>query len=255
MTQLIGKDNPKFIDRTGEKHMTNEGYEAEIIEYRKAIDLDIKFSDGTILKNIHYGNLIKGTVGHPYHKSVNGVGYKGVGRHKSKEKGKDTKVYKVWNSIMERGYSTIFKKKHPNYKDVTVCEEWHNFQNFGDWFETNYNPKTMQGWHIDKDILVKGNRVYSSTTCCFVPLEINSMFTVSRNNKYPTGVHYHIRNKTFTSSINRRHLGSFDTPEEAFQVYKVAKEKHIKEVADKWKDFIDPRVYQAMYNYEVEITD
>jgi len=26
-------------------------------------------------------------------------------------------------------------------------------------------------------------------------------------------------------------------------------------VADKWKNQIDPRVYEAMYNYKVEITD
>ena len=50
-------------------------------------------------------------------------------------------------------------------------------------------------------------------------------------------------------------MGTFDTSEEAFQAYKVAKEQYIKEVADKWREQIEPRVYKAMYKYQVEITD
>lgn len=50
-------------------------------------------------------------------------------------------------------------------------------------------------------------------------------------------------------------LGSYDTPEEAFQVYKQAKETYIKEVADRWVGQIDPRVYEALMKYEVHIDD
>mgnify|MGYP001557437674 CR=1 FL=1 len=32
-------------------------------------------------------------------------------------------------------------------------------------------------------------------------------------------------------------------------------EKYIKEVAEGWKDKIDSKVYQALINYQVEITD
>jgi len=53
----------------------------------------------------------------------------------------------------------------------------------------------------------------------------------------------------------RKRLGSFSTPEEAFQIYKEAKEAYIKEVANKWKDQIDNRVYEALTTYEVEIND
>lgn len=45
------------------------------------------------------------------------------------------------------------------------------------------------------------------------------------------------------------------TPEEAFAVYKREKEKYIKEVANKWKDQIDPRVYESLMNWTIEITD
>lgn len=73
----------------------------------------------------------------------------------------------------------------------------------------------------------------------------------------PIGITYY-RNK-FQAQITRNnelvYLGAFATLEEAFQVYKTAKEAHIKEVANRWKDKIDTRVYEAMYNYQVEIID
>ena len=50
-------------------------------------------------------------------------------------------------------------------------------------------------------------------------------------------------------------MGTYITPEEAFCAYKQAKEAHIKDVANKWKDKIDPRVYDALVSYQVEITD
>ena len=69
-------------------------------------------------------------------------------------------------------------------------------------------------------------------------------------------------NKTkgkFVAQLNKNGkligLGYFDFELEAFSVYKEQKECHIKEVANKWKDQIDPRVYEALMNYQVEITD
>ena len=60
---------------------------------------------------------------------------------------------------------------------------------------------------------------------------------------------------TISKNNVKLYLGLFDTPEEAFQAYKTAKEEYIKEVADKGKESISPKVYRAMYNYKVEITD
>jgi hypothetical protein len=117
----------------------------------------------------------------------------------------------------------------------------------------------MKGWHLDKDIICSECKIYSPETCAFVPPEINGIFTNSSSfrGKYPIGV-YKQKNR-FLASINtyksQKKLGSFLTYEEAFQTYKIEKEKYIKEVADKWKDQLDPRVHKAMYNYQVEITD
>ena len=51
------------------------------------------------------------------------------------------------------------------------------------------------------------------------------------------------------------YLGVFETPKQAFQVYKQAKEDYIKEVAEEYKGKIDNRLYEALMNYEVEIDD
>ena len=54
---------------------------------------------------------------------------------------------------------------------------------------------------------------------------------------------------------NQEHLGLFKTEIEAFNAYKVAKESFVKEQANEWQSQIDPRAYNALMSYVVEITD
>ena len=116
-------------------------------------------------------------------------------------------------------------------------------------------------WVLDKDILVKGNKVYSPQTCCFVPQEINVLLTNCRKRRgeCPIGVSFIKAKQKFSVSLaydgKNKTIGHFDNPLEAFNAYKKAKELRIKELADKWKEQLEPRVYEALYNYKVEITD
>ena len=193
--------------------------------------------------------------------SVYNVGYLGVGKYNVEYRKNNKKCYNTWRRMIERCYSKNYKKRYITYKDCTVYERWHNFQNFAEWFEKNYNSEIMNGWELDKDILVKGSKVYSESTCSFVPKEINYLFTKRQNKRgdYPIGVNFHIKTKKYRASINingnQKHLKLCNTPEEAFETYKTAKEACIKEVAEKWKGLISDKVYEAMYNYEVEIID
>ncbi len=244
-----------FIDRTGEKHITKEGYEIEIIECFGTKDCTIQFENGFIIKNKQYHNIVKGLIKNPYHKSSCGVGYLGEGKYSWKT---HTKIYSTWNAMLRRCYNEAYQEKYPTYIGCSVAEEWECFQNFAQWYENNWKPY-MQGWQLDKDIMVKDNKCYSFETCCFLPQELNLLFVKcnSHRGKYPIGV-FKNGNKFQTqiaSNGKRVHVGLFNTPEEAFQAYKTTKEKYIKEVADKWKDKLDPRVYQALINYQVEITD
>jgi hypothetical protein len=245
-------------DRTGEKHISNQGYEIEIIGCFGALNCTIQFEDGTIRYNIQYDNIKRGTVKNFYHKSPYGVGYFGVGKYTKNDKN-HSKTYKTWTGMLERCYDNKLQEKRPSYIECFVDEEWHNFQNFAQWFYGNYRPETMQGWHLDKDILVKNNKIYSSETCCFVPNEINGIFSKSGNpiGDYPVGVvATSNKYKARVSIYNKRvDLGTYFTVEEAFQAYKAAKENHIKQTAEKWKDQISEPTYQALINYTVEITD
>ena len=188
-------------------------------------------------------------------KLIYGVGYLGVGEYKTMVKTVRTKDYLVWRTMIMRCYDERYHKTQPTYGECSVVEEWHNFQNFGSWCEHNY----IDGFVLDKDILVKGNKIYSPETCCFVPQEINNLFTNRKNKrgKYPIGVNTKGDKFRATMTLNKKQLyiGTFTTIQEAFEAYKLVKEQHIKEVADKWRGKITEEVYKAMYNYKVEITD
>lgn len=170
---------------------------------------------------------------------------------------KNIQSYNTWRLILLRCYSEKEQIKCPTYRDCSVCDEWKYFSNFKRWFDENY----IEGYAIDKDILIKGNKVYSPETCCFVPARINSLFIKMKNNRggLPIGVIYS-KNKIryrccFTYKGKSTCFGYFDTPESAFYTYKQTKELYIKEIANEWKDKIAPKVYEALMKYEVEITD
>jgi hypothetical protein len=249
----------RILQKIGTTYITNEGYKIEIIECFSYNNCTIKFENGLIINKVHFGSIEKGQVKNPYHPNNYGVGYIGIGKYKPVVDRKCTHGFNKWCNIIERGYSSLLKVKQPAYKDCTVDEHWHNFQNFAQWFEDNWKPH-MEGWALDKDILVKGNKIYSPKTCCFVPSEINSIFVKNNINRGDCVIgvsKYKNKYRAFvnTNSTKIRYLGTFETELEAFEAYKTAKELWIKELADKWEDQIDPKVYKAMYDYKVEITD
>lgn len=167
-------------------------------------------------------------------------------------KRKSKSVYAYWYNMITRCYSIRSLKKRPTYKGCCVCNEWKYLSNFKKWFDEHY----IDGYQLDKDILVKGNKVYSPETCCFVPQEINTLFCKANaiRGNYPIGVSYDKSTSTFLVSFGVSR-GRYKTQDAAFNAYKKAKEDYIKEVANKWKDKLEPRVYEALYNYEVEIDD
>ena len=241
--------------RVGEQHINNQGYRFEITEYRGCMNCDIMFENGYLVNNVEYSQILRKEIRNPYHKTKYNVGFLGEGRYNSKT---HVRAYDKWSNMFMRSYDTKYIEKFPTYKGCTVDKNWHNFQVFAQWFEENLKSH-MKDWDLDKDILVKGNKIYSPETCCLIPTRINKLFTSRKNNRgaLPVGVSK-IGNK-FKANLSkngyRLHLGTYNTPKEAFLAYKTAKENYIKEVADEYKNKIDYEVYQAMYGYQVEITD
>lgn len=166
--------------------------------------------------------------------------------------------------MIERCFSEKRKEKNPTYRDVTCSNEWKYYKNSKNWYEENYYEVEGKTMHLDKDILHKGNKIYNSENCIFVPQRINALFVKmdSLRGEYPVGVNYFKRgNKNYRAQCNYKDkgnvmLGLFNNPKEAFyKGYKPFKEKYIKEIADEYKDRIPQKLYEAMYRYEVEITD
>jgi hypothetical protein len=167
-----------------------------------------------------------------------------------------TRAGNFWQALRRRGTEdTYFRKNNPNYEGCTVG--FKDFAEFADW--ANYQKGYLEdGWHIDKDILGKGRKVYSPDTCVFVPTQINSLFTHNKSNKgiYPVGVAWNKRREKFRASIRvdgiATHIGYYDTPEIAFQAYKTRKEKQVKEVAGRYVGRISDECYLALMKYVVE---
>lgn len=256
---MSNKHTIKAKERLGKIFISTQGLVMEIINYIDSMHCSVQFEDGTIVNNLQYNQVKVGYVRNPFFPSVYGIGYNGIGSNITHIKGKKVKSYAKWIGILERCYSEKYHIKNPIYKECYVSNEWKCFQNFAEWFNLNYNSETMQDWELDKDILSKGNKLYSSETCCFVPKEINMLlsFNKSKGRKLPLGVSKHGNLYRGYCRVNNKnkHTGSYSTPEEAFEAYKTTKENYIKEIADKWRGQITDQVYQALINYKVEITD
>lgn len=234
-----------------------------IYEFNNYNDIWVKFDNGY---KVHTAWMAfrKGSVGNPYDKKFYNIGYLGEGKYKAKKNGKITHEYNTWRHLLKRCYDERVHEKYPTYKNCTMCEEWHCFQNFAKWHEQNYYEIEEEQMELDKDILVKGNKLYSPNTCVFVPKNINLLFVTKENKKtkngLPIGVMFHKRDKKFVAyccngKAEQKFLGNFHTPEEAFNKYKNFKEKVIKQVAEEYKDKIPYKLYHAMITYQVEITD
>ncbi len=250
--------------RKNEIRLNNFGSKMIIVNYNNKRDIDIYFPKyNWIFFHAQYHNFKNGNISCPYEPKIYNKGYLGEGRYKIRdENGKLTKCYNTWHSMLERCYAPKYHKKHPTYIGCEVCKKWLNFQNFAKWYYENYYVIEGERIDLDKDILIKGNKVYSPETCVFVPQRINELFTKRQNyrGKYPIGVmSYGNKNKFRVCCQNifnkRENLGVYENKEEAFYVYKRFKEKVIKQIADEYKDKIPQKLYNAMYRYEVEIND
>lgn len=251
----ISDKRSAYFHQVGETYENKYGkYEIiQILKYKKAI---VRFLDTGTEVEATIGNIRNGRVKDFCKPIIDGVGYVGNKKNMNLSPSKN-KAYNVWKNMILRCYNEENQKLHPTYSDCYVCKEWHNFSVFEQWYNENF----IDDFYLDKDILFKGNKEYAPEKCCFVPNEINVLFTKRQNCRglLPIGVVYTESKKKYKVSFSRDgkrfYVGCYDTPEEAFQAYKKAKEDWIKEVANKWKDKLKPNVYEALMNYQVEIDD
>lgn len=234
-------------NRLGEIRKNTFGTEMQIVRYGTYDDIDVKFldEDGYVFKHTTYNNFKIGQIKNPYDRCIFGIGYLGEGDAQQK-----TQVGYCWRGMLERCYCDRMKKIHPAYYGIsTVCEEWLNFQTFAKWYNENIYQVGTERMHLDKDILVKENKVYSSENCLIVPQRINMLFT-KKPNKYglPNGVKPTDSGK-YEAKYSRKYLGVFNTVEEAELAHDREKRKMIKKVAEEYKPHIPDKVYKALLEW------
>ena len=231
----------------------------KILKYVDARNVEIQFFNTGYHKVAEMKEVRNGNIKDPYLPSVCGVGIVGT-KYPTVINGVKTKEYVLWCRMLQRCYSDEFKKKRPTYEGCEASENFKSYEHFYEWCNSQVGFK--DGFHLDKDLLVKGNKVYSENTCIFIPKEINSLLTkcdASRGG-HLIGVYWCNTNNAFVAKVRRNkgkqeHLGLFKTEIEAFKAYKQAKESFIKEQSNKWKGKIDIRAYNALMNYEVSTDD
>ncbi len=234
---------------------TQQNGDLEVLEYVSAKEVVIRFIGTGYTTKCAMVNILSGTVKDRLKPSVYGVGV--VGEKYPLENGKQSKEYNVWVRMLDRCYSTHVGH---TYKGCSVSENFKYYPYFKDWCYKQVGFG-IAGFALDKDILSKGNKIYSEDTCCFVPQEINNLFTNKKvkSNYIKTGVLFNERTKRYSVGFSKgnktKHLGYYDNEQEASLAYKQAKEEYIKEVAERRKGEIDSVVYDALVNYQVDITD
>lgn len=187
-------------------------------------------------------------------KLILGKGVYSKGKYSAKINGKNTKAYDAWHDMLRRCYCPKKQKNRPTYIGCSVADEWLDYQVFAEWFESN--DYSNLGYHLDKDILLPKNKVYSPEACCFVPLELNALLNNRSNCRgdYPQGVSFHKLTGKLSSSLSisgkKVHLGLFECADTAHKAYISAKSRYMKIKALEWQDRIADNVFQALMNWE-----
>lgn len=183
-----------------------------------------------------------------YQKKIYGVGIMDV------PSGTSDKAWIYWKGMLWRCYDSSCKQRDTVYRGCTVCEEWLRFSNFKNWFyeESNYS----EGYHLDKDILVQGNRLYSPETCCFVPQKLNKAVMLSRNKKshLPIGVTYNKISHKYAAGNPLGKRRYFETANEAHEFYKKQKVLYVQKLAKEYykENKISGKIYNSLLNFKID---
>lgn len=135
--------------------------------------------------------------------------------------------YNRWKEVLRRCHSVEFKRKCPTYRDVTCTKDWHVASRFVAWMQS----KQWEGRQLDKDIIFRGNKMYSPEACAFVLPATNSFVSgdTRDTNRYRLGA-YKKKSGRFQSCIGNPftgkviRLGTYTFAEEAHEAWRKQKE-------------------------------
>lgn len=195
----------------------------------------------------------------PYCRTVFGVGYLGEGPFKVSYRAANgkyfqTKEYLKWAGMLKRCYDPGYLSKQPSYQGAEVCEEWHNFQNFAEWAVKQRNFG-LDGFELDKDLTESSNGVYCPENCAFVPKLINRVMAQrGKKGKWVEGVEKNSKGSRFFARLGRfgksERVGTAESEEAAYAIFKKAKEDYIHSLAEKYKHCLDEKTYMFLISHK-----
>lgn len=249
----------------GMENYNSKGYLMKIVTYNTYNNIEVEFLEPYPCRvKTGTGHFLKGEVTNPYVPAVFDIGMVGNKYPTIISKTKKTKEYNIWYSILRRSYSDYYKSMFPTYKDVTCDPVWFYYDNFYNWVhsQSNYEAIKNMDYNIDKDILFKGNRIYTPEKCTLVPQYINKLIIKQESTRGDCLIGV-VRNKNGTYGVycndgkNQKHINNYKSELDAFFAYKEYKEKTIKRIAQEAYNngFITEQCYDALMNYEINITD
>ena len=240
------------------------GTEMKVIQYTSYSDIVVEFQDKwKSVVHTTWLHFERGNVKNPYDLNKYGARLGNTyGLHST------SKEIRSWYNILQRATDSEYQEKHPTYIGCGIDESWLLFENYYQWLiaQENYQQwKNGLAWAVDKDILVKHNKIYSPSTCCLVPQSVNNLFLrhESVRGNYPIGVTYRQSDGMFMAQCNnpwtnkQEKLGNFVSSTDAFAAYKAYKENICKQVATEefTRHNITLECYLALQNYRVDVND
>lgn len=242
----------------GSTYKLTSGRDAEVVELLPKRRCRIKIIGTEFTQECLRVKLSHSEVKDNYFPIVAGVGYFGNGEYKAFYNGRSTREYTLWTHMLERCYA-FCDTKNPSYSEVIVCEEWHNFQNFAKWCQSQPEFYYENVWALDKDIsfFKTGISIYSADTCFFVPREINNLFLLREMDRgdLPLGIREKSSKYQARVSFKYKRLCSpyYCNIEDAIQWYYTTKNNVKKLLADEYKELLSPRCYETLL--EIRIID
>lgn len=166
-------------------------------------------------------------------RTVCGIGWIGMGPHNSVS---SPIAHRKWCSMLLRVYRPDSPQMSKDYAGTSVDPVWHDFQAFADWFDQQPFCE-VSGYELDKDLKVRGNRIYAPEFCSLIPKELNAFISADRRqNLHGAGVGFVKLTGRYFSQIKWRgknkYLGTFDTKEEANSAYRQARLGILNELVD-----------------------
>lgn len=237
--------------KVGDRFRNTKGSEYVVVEYSNHDNVTVEFCDEHKHQVVKGGACVKsGNIKNPYHPLLFGVGYYGVGLHKSKA-GPSSKgfpnlpAYSTWCNMLSRCYDKNYISPDV-YENSIVHDDWHCFQTFAEWYyntlsDFKYNGKS----YLDKDILGNGD-LYSEKFCCIVPSAINTIITQKHGGKCLPGV---VKSSNRLYRVTPGYTCSnekFNDEKSAHMAFVEAKSEKIKTLANEHKELLHPHVYEAL---------